>query len=67
MRLRELRRERGLTLEEVGEAIDYNLTNLSRVERGRQTLSVPVARRLADYYGVTLNELISGEELPTTE
>ena len=58
MRLRDLRMERNLTLKDVSEAIDYGISDLSRVEREVQVLTMPLAKKLAAFYGVTLDELV---------
>lgn len=65
MRLRERREQKNLTLQEVSEAIDYEVSSLSRVERGRQTLTLAIAKKLATYYGVTIDELILDEDVNT--
>lgn len=58
--LRELRESIGITLKGAADAIDYDISNLSKVERGLASLSIPVALRLADLYCVTVEEVIIG-------
>jgi transcriptional regulator with XRE-family HTH domain len=48
--LRALRKSRGLTLQEVADAIKTDTGNLSRIEQGTQK-SLDMARRLVDFYG----------------
>ena len=54
MDLRTLRRDEGKTLAEVARAVRTDTGNLSRIERG-QPPQVDLARRLADYYQVSLD------------
>lgn len=48
--LRALRKSRGLTLQEVANAIGTDTGNLSRIEQGAQR-SLDLARKLVDFYG----------------
>jgi XRE family transcriptional regulator, regulator of sulfur utilization len=59
-RIREGRRDRGLTLQELAEAAAVSASMLSSVERGRKAPTIVVLARIADGLGVSLNELIVG-------
>lgn len=49
--LTEIRKSRGLTLDDVAQEVGTDPTNLSRIEKGVTQPKRPVARKLYDYYG----------------
>jgi XRE family transcriptional regulator, regulator of sulfur utilization len=55
-----LRRDRGLTLQELAAAAAVSASMLSSVERGRKAPTIVVLARIADGLGVPLNELVVG-------
>jgi transcriptional regulator with XRE-family HTH domain len=61
-RVRELRRRRGLTLEELAELSGVSRAMISKLERGEKNPTLVVAARLADGLGVTLSRLAGMEE-----
>lgn len=58
MRLKELRSERGLSQKELADVLDCSVTVYSRYETGAREPSLDTLIRLADFYGVTLDELV---------
>src|SRR5437763_1174388 len=60
-RLKRLRQEKRLTLQEVGVSVDLSHSFLSMLERGRADISLARLHRLADFYGVPLSELLVEE------
>ena len=58
-RARSLRRDRGLTLQDLAGAAEVSASMLSSVERGRKAPTVVVLARIADGLGVPLGELIA--------
>jgi XRE family transcriptional regulator, regulator of sulfur utilization len=54
-----LRRDRGLTLQELAGAAAVSASMLSSVEHGRKAPTIVVLARIADGLGVPLNELIA--------
>lgn len=58
-KLREKRIERGLTLIEVSRQIHTDVGNLSRIERGQQFPSPPLAIRLCRLYGLALEDVFT--------
>jgi transcriptional regulator with XRE-family HTH domain len=60
-RLKALRLQRRLTLQEVGASVDLSHSFLSMLERGQADIALTRLRRLADFYGVTLSELLVEE------
>jgi transcriptional regulator with XRE-family HTH domain len=63
-RLRELRTQRGLTLEEVATRADLDVSTLSRLESGKRRLALDHLPRLAAALSVTTDDLL---RTPDTE
>ncbi|MEU0132858.1 XRE family transcriptional regulator [Streptomyces sp. NPDC006296] len=61
-RLRDLRRDRGLTLEAAAGRAGLSPAHLSRLETGRRQPSLPMLLGLARVYGTTVSELLG--EMP---
>lgn len=62
-RLRELRKERGLTLDWVSVGTNINSVYLSRYETGKVSPSIPTLIRLADYYDVSIDYLVGRSDV----
>ena len=67
--LQALRREKGLTQEQLGETLHISGKTISRWETGAYMPPVEMLLALSELYGVSMNELVSGarikpEELP---
>jgi transcriptional regulator with XRE-family HTH domain len=58
--LKHLRTSRGLRLKDVASQMDTDTGNLSRIETGKQAPSIHLARKLAAFYGITLEDVFSG-------
>jgi transcriptional regulator with XRE-family HTH domain len=58
-RLRELRTERGLTLQEVAEVANLDVSTLSRLESGKRRLALDHVPALAAALGVSADDLLS--------
>ncbi len=56
-KLRELRKARGLSQEEIARAVGTTRQTITSIEVGKYTASLPLALRLARYFGVTVEEL----------
>ncbi len=56
--LKENRLARGITLKDVEKATGINNGNLSRWERGEVLPNIDFCVQLADFYGITLDELV---------
>lgn len=61
-RIRELREERGLTQSELGEATGIHRTAIARFELGNRKVNVNVARKLCDYFGCSMDDLLNRPE-----
>jgi transcriptional regulator with XRE-family HTH domain len=61
-RLRLLRVQRGLTLQEASDVLGIDRHTLSSIERGTQTPHAPTLKKIAEGYGVPLENLLDLEE-----
>lgn len=64
-KLQELRKSRGLTQEELAEALYVSRTAVSKWESGRGYPSIDSLKELSAYFSVTIDDLLSGEKLIT--
>ena len=58
LKLRNLRMQKGLTQDELGSALGLSKQALSGYERGRRTPDLYTLIRLADFFEVSLDELV---------
>lgn len=58
-----LRKEQGLTQEQLGEKLGVTNKTVSRWERGNYLPPAEMLKALSELYGVSINELLSGERL----
>src|ERR1700761_2423240 len=63
-RLRELRMQRGLTLEDVAARASIDISTLSRLESGKRRLALDHLPRLAEALSVSTDELLRAPEAP---
>ena len=59
--LQELRKEKGLTQEQLAEQVGVARRTISRWETGSNMPDLDILIELSDFYGVDLRELLSGE------
>ena len=62
-RLRELRKERGLTLDWVSVVTNINSVYLSRYETGKVSPNISTLIKLADYYDVSIDYLVGRSDV----
>ena len=65
--LQELRKEQGLTQEQLGEKLHISGKTISRWETGTYMPPVEMLLVLSELYGVSMNELVAGERLTPEE
>lgn len=65
--LAELRRERGLTQEQLGERLGISNKTVSRWENGNYLPPVEMLVELSGFYNVSINEILSGKRLDESE
>jgi transcriptional regulator with XRE-family HTH domain len=64
-KLQELRKRKGLTQEELAEVLFVSRTAVSKWESGRGYPNIDSLKAIAKYFNVTIDELLSGDELLT--
>ena len=62
-KLQELRKSRGLTQEELAEALYVSRTAISKWESGRGYPNIDSLKEISKYFSVTIDDLLSGEKL----
>ena len=64
-KLQEFRKQKGLTQEELAEALFVSRTAVSKWESGRGYPNIDSLKAIAKYFSVTIDELLSGDEVLT--
>ena len=64
-KLQELRKQRGLTQEELAQALYVSRTAISKWESGRGYPNIESLKTIAKFFAITIDELLSGDELLT--
>ena len=62
-KLQELRKKKGLTQEELAEALYVSRTAVSKWESGRGYPSIDSLKEISKFFSVTIDDLLSGEKL----
>lgn len=62
-KMQELRKRKGFTQEELAEALFVSRTAVSKWESGRGYPSIDSLKAIANFFSVSIDELLSGEEL----
>lgn len=62
-KLQELRKHKGLTQEQLAEALFVSRTAVSKWELGRGYPNIDSLKAIARFFGITIDELLSGDEL----
>ena len=62
-KLQELRKNKGLTQEELAEALYVSRTAISKWESGRGYPSIDSLKEIANFFSVTIDELLSSDEV----
>ena len=63
-RVKELRTERGLSQQQLGEAMDVSRQTINSIEKERYTPSLPLAIALARYFGTYVEEIFHVDDHP---
>lgn len=64
-KLQELRKQKGLTQEELAQKLYVSRTAISKWESGRGYPSIDSLKEIAKFFSVTVDQLLSGEEVLT--
>lgn len=62
-KIRELRKARKLSQEELAEAVGTTRQTITSVEVGKYTASLPLAYKIARYFGLTIEEVFDFSEI----
>lgn len=62
-KLQELRKQKGITQEELAQSLYVSRTAISKWESGRGYPNIESLKAIAKFFGVTIDELLSGDEL----
>ena len=61
-RIRELRKERKLSQEELADAVGTTRQTITSIEVGKYTASLPLAWKIAKYFSLTIEEVFDFSE-----
>ncbi|PFA21876.1 MULTISPECIES: helix-turn-helix domain-containing protein [Bacillus cereus group] len=61
-KIKELRKKNGDTLKSLAEKINYDYSNLSKIERGIYTPSLTLLKKIANIYEVDMWDLLNDED-----
>ena len=61
-RIRDLRRERKLSQEELADAVGTTRQTITSIETGKYIASLPLAYRIARYFGLKIEDVFLMEE-----
>ena len=62
-RIRELRRERRISQEELARAVGTTRQTITSIEVGKYIASLPLAYKIAHYFGLTIEEVFDFSEV----
>ena len=63
MRLKELREKKGITQQEVANAIHCSANNYARYERGEREPDISTLKALSAYFGVDIDYIVCNDEV----
>lgn len=66
-KLQELRKRKGLTQEQLAESLYVSRTAVSKWESGRGYPNIDSLKRVADFFSVTIDDLLSDSDIPAAE
>ena len=62
-RIRELRRERRISQEELARAVGTTRQTITSIEVGKYVATLPLAYKIAHYFGLTIEEVFDFSEV----
>ena len=65
LRIKKLRKQKGLTQEQLADKLNISTSNLGKLERGLQGLSIDLLIELSIFFDVSLDHILLGRELQT--
>lgn len=64
-RIATLRKQYGMTQEQMAEILNISISNLSRIERGLQTIPLDLLLDISQFFEVSLDYIVIGNTLHT--
>jgi transcriptional regulator with XRE-family HTH domain len=65
-RIKFLRKQKGLNQTELGEVLGVTLNTVFNIESGKTDISTEVLKSLSEYFGVSIDYLVTGKEEAAT-
>lgn len=65
LRIQKLRKQKGLTQEQLAEKLNISTSNLGKLERGLQSISIDLLIEVAMFFEVSTDYLLLGREVQT--
>ena len=62
-RIRELRKQRKLSQEELADAVGTTRQTITSIEVGKYTASLPLAYKIAHYFGLSIEQVLDFSDL----
>ena len=66
-RIKELRKRRSITQEELAEALGLDHSTIAKYELGNRSVRIDTIRKMCDYFGCTMDYLMAQPEQPTSD
>ena len=66
-RIKELRKRRSITQEELAEALGLDHSTIAKYELGTRSVKIDTIRKMCDYFGCTMDYLMAQPEQPTSD
>ena len=63
MRLKEIRRDKGITQEKLAQEMNVSWNHISKLERGTRSCSLDLLITISKYFGVSTDYLLTGKEM----
>lgn len=64
--IKAIREEKGMTQQQIAELVNMHRSNYSKVESGDRDLSIDAINKVAQYFGMTIDELVNFDgNIPT--
>ena len=63
IKIRELRKQRRLSQEELAEAVGTTRQTITSIEVGKYTASLPLAYKIAHYFGMSIEDVFDFSDL----
>lgn len=61
--IKRLRKQKNMTIPELAEELEFAISTISNWENGKKTPRAGAVRKLADFFGVTINEITEDKSL----